>query len=220
MRAAFDKLISWTGLLLAALLLVAGAMLTWAWVYIGNEVQAQLSLQDITMPEGKALQSLPPDDQAALQPYAGSPMDTGPEAKAYADHYILVHLNAASKGKTYSEISGQYTAMTPAQKASPEGQALAAVRDTLFQGNTLRGLLLYGAAFATMGTLAGYAAIGAYLGAIVMLLLGLLGMRHARRMEQAAAAEPAAASPVTPEGPVTPTGTVPPTSPVTPTSPA
>jgi len=43
MRAAFDKLISWTGLLLAALLLVAGAMLTWAWVYIGNEVQAQLA---------------------------------------------------------------------------------------------------------------------------------------------------------------------------------
>ena len=154
MRAAFDKLISWTGLLLAALLLVAGAMLTWAWVYIGNEVQAQLALQDITMPEGQALQSLPPADQAALQPYAGSPMDTGPEAKAYADHYILVHLNAASKGKTYSEISGQYTAMTAVQKASPEGQALAAVRDTLFQGNTLRGLLLYGAAFATMGTLA------------------------------------------------------------------
>jgi len=164
------------------------------------------------MPQGQALQSLPPDDQAALQPYAGSPMDTGPEAKAYADHYILVHLNAASKGKTYSEISGQYTAMTAVQKASPEGQALAAVRDTLFQGNTLRGLLLYGAAFATMGTLAGYAAIGAYVGAVVMLFLGLLGMRHARRMEQAAAGEPTTTTPVTPASPVAP-ATVTPTSP-------
>ena len=121
-----------------------------------------------------------------LEPYAGSPLDTGPEAKAYADHYIQVHMNKASGGKTYSEISGQYVAMTPEQKASPEGVQLGGLRNTLFQGNTLRGLLLFGAAFATMGTIAGYAAIGAYVGAVILLVLGLLGLRHARRMEQAA----------------------------------
>ncbi|GAB1689762.1 hypothetical protein [Krasilnikovia sp. M28-CT-15] len=191
MRASFDKLISWTGVLLAAFLLVAGGLLTYAYIYIGNEVDAQLSAQDITMPEGAALQALPPADQAALKPYAGSPMDTGPEAKAYADHYILAHMNAASGGKTYSAISGQYVAMTPEQKASPAGEQLAGLRNTLFQGSTLRGLLLYGAAFATMGTIAGYAAIGAFIGAVILLALGFLGLRHARRMEQAAAGEPA-----------------------------
>src|SRR4051794_18091729 len=120
MRASFDKLISWTGILLAVFLLIAGGTLTYMSNYIGNEVEAQLSLQDITMPEGAALQSLPPADQEALKPYAGSPMDTGPEAKAYADHYILAHMTAMSGGKSYSEISGQYITMTPEQKASPE----------------------------------------------------------------------------------------------------
>lgn len=195
MRSSFDKLISWTGLLLAATLLLAGALLTWAYVFINNEVEGQLSIQGITMPEGQALQSLPEEDRAALEQYAGSPMDTGPEAKAYADHYILVHMNAASNGRTYQEVSGAYQAMSVAEKASPQGQALAGLRETLFQGNTLRGLLLYGYAFATMGTIAGIAAIGAYVVAIILLVLGLLGLRHARR---AAAAEQANGAQVSP----------------------
>lgn len=192
MRASFDKLISWTGVLLAAILLVSGGLLTYAYFYIKDQVEVQLGMQDITMPEGDALQSLPPADQDALRPFAGSPMDTGPEARAYADHYILVHMNEASGGRTYEQVSSEYLAMTAEQKASPEGVQQAALRNTLFQGNTLRGLLLYGAAFATMGTIAGYAAIGAFIGAVVLLILGFLGLRHARRIEQAAAGKPAA----------------------------
>jgi hypothetical protein len=192
MRSSFDKLISWTGLLLALMLLVAGALLTWAYVFINNEVESQLGIQGITMPEGESLESLPDADRAALEGYAGSAMDTGPEAKAYADHYILVHMNAASGNRTYTEVSGEYQAMSDAQKASPAGQELAGLRETLFQGNTLRGLLLYGYAFATMGTIAGIAAIGAYLGAVTLLVLGLLGIRHARR----ATAEERAAAPM------------------------
>jgi hypothetical protein len=197
MRASFDKLISWTGVLLAVFLLVAGGLLTYAYFYIDGEVEAQLSMQDITMPEGKPLDSLPPDDKAALEPYAGSPMDTGPEARAYADHYILAHMNAASGGKTYEEVSGEFQAMSAEQKASPEGVKQAALRNTMFQGNTLRGLLLYGAAFATMGTIAGYAAIGAFIGAVVLLILGFLGLRHASRIEQKSPAAPAVAGPTT-----------------------
>jgi hypothetical protein len=186
MRASFDKLISWTGVLLAAFLLAAGGMLVYAYSYIDGEVEAQLSAQDITMPEGAPLQALPPDDQAALKPYAGSPMDTGPEAKAYADHYILAHLNASSGGKSYEEVSGEYLAMSTEQKASPDGVKQAALRNTMFQGNTLRGLLLYGAAFATMGTIAGIGAVVAFAGAAVLLLLVALGLRHARRADEAA----------------------------------
>ncbi len=182
MRSAFDKLISWTGLALAAVLLVAGGLLTWANSFIGDQVHDQLSMQGITMPEGDALASLPKADANALKPYAGSPLDTGPEAKAFANHYILVHMNEASKGQTYEEVSGQYVGMTDAQKASPEGQALGGLRQTLFMGNTLRGLLLYGYAFATIGTIAGIAAIAAFVGAAVLLLLFGLGLWHARRI--------------------------------------
>ncbi|GGN88070.1 hypothetical protein GCM10010112_71220 [Actinoplanes lobatus] len=184
MRATLDKLISAGGLILAVGLLIAGGLLTYAYTYIGNEVEAQLSAQDITMPEGAALEKLSPADQEALKPFAGSPMDTGPEAKAYADHYIKAHLDAMSGGRTYSEVSGEYVAMTPEQKATPEGQKLGELRISLFQGNTLRGLLLYGAAFATMGTIAGYAAIAAFVGAVLLLILGILGLLHARRQPQ------------------------------------
>jgi hypothetical protein len=184
MRSAFDKLISWTGLALAVILLIAGGLLTWANTFIGNQVHDQLTMQGITMPAGDALSGLPAADQNALEPYAGSPLDTGPEAQAYADHYILVHMNEASDGRTYADVSGEYVSMTDEQKASEEGQALGALRQTLFMGNTLRGLLLYGYAFATIGTIAGIAAIVAFAGAAVLLTLFAFGLWHARRAEE------------------------------------
>ena len=184
MRSAFDKLISWTGLALAVVLLMAGGLLTWANVFIDNQVTDQLTMQNITMPEGEALSSLPEADANALEEFAGSPMDTGPEAKAYADHYILVHMNESSDGRSYSEVSGEYVAMTDEQKASEEGQALAGLRQSLFMGSTLRGLLLYGYAFATMGTIAGIAAIVSFAGAAALLILFGLGIWHARRVEK------------------------------------
>ena len=186
MRSAFDKFISWTGLLMAVVLLVAGGLLWWAHSFIGDQVNEQLTMQGITMPEGDALASLPKADAEALKPYAGSTLDTGPEAKAFANHYILVHMNAAGDGQTYEEVSGKYITMTPEQQASEEGQQLAGLRQTLFMGNSLRALLLYGYAFATIGTIAGIAAIVSFVGAAVLLLLFGLGIWHARKAEKTA----------------------------------
>lgn len=179
MRSVLDKLISGAGFLLAAVLLVAALLLTWANVFIGNQVHDQLAMQGITMPEKAALET--PAQHAALDQYAGQKMTTGPQAKAFADNYILVHMNAASGNRTYEEVSGEFISMTDAQKASPDGQALGGLRQTLFMGDTLRGLLLYGYAFATMGTIALYAAITSYIGAAFFLVLSLLGLRHARK---------------------------------------
>jgi hypothetical protein len=165
-------------------LLLAGGLLTWANAFIGDQVHDQLTMQDITMPEGEALASLPKADASALEKYAGSALDTGPEAQAYADHYILAHMNAASDGRTYQQVSGEFLALDDAAKASEEGQALGGLRQTLFMGNTLRGLLLYGYAFATIGTIAGYAALAAFIGGLALLALVQLGMRHARRTEK------------------------------------
>lgn len=184
MRSAFDKLISWTGLALAAVLLAAAGLLAWANTFIGDQVHDQLSMQGITMPAGDALAALPKADAAALRQYAGSKLDTGPEAKAFADHYILVHMNEASQGRTYEEVSGQFISMTDEQKASADGQALGQLRNTLFMGNTLRGLLLYGYAFATIGTIAGIAALVSLAAALVLLVLVGLGLWHARRAAQ------------------------------------
>ena len=75
--------------------------------------------------------------------------------------------------------------MSDQQKASEEGQALAGLRQTLFMGSTLRGLLLYGYAFATIGTIAGIAAIVSFAGAAFLLGLFILGLVHARRAAKA-----------------------------------
>jgi hypothetical protein len=186
MRSALDKLVSFTGLALVALLLAAGGLLTWAHSFIGDQVHDQLVMQDITMPTKEATAEMSKTDRDALAPYYGSKLDTGPEAKAFADHYILVHMNAASNNQTYEEVSGQYIALSDADKATPDGQALGQLRQTLFMGNTLRGLLLYGYAFATIGTIAGIAAYVSFGGAVVLLVLVLLGLWHARRAEQSA----------------------------------
>lgn len=198
MRSAFDKLISWTGLALAVVLLAAGGLLTWANVFIGDQVEQQFSQQDIVMPEGEALAGLPKADADALEPYAGSTLDTGPEAKAYADHYILAHMNAsgeelAGEPVTYSEASAKGRELSAAVAENPdatqaqkdEAAAWMGLRESLFMGNTLRGLLLYGYAFATIGTIAGIAAIVAFAAGGALLLLFIAGLVHAHRAKVA-----------------------------------
>lgn len=190
MRATLDKLISWMGLLLAIVLLVAGGLLVWANQFIGDQVDQQLSDQGITMPTEEAIdadEALSDEDRDALRPFAGDTMNTGPEARAYADNFILAHMNASTGGETYSSLGG----VVREACAEPESEACAeanALRDTAFKGSTLRGLLLYGYAFATMGTIAGYAAIGAFIAAAVLLVLAALGFAHSRKVETPATA--------------------------------
>ena len=78
---------------------------------------------------------------------------------------------------------GEFIQLSPEEKASEEGVALGQLRQTLFMGDTLRGLLLYGYAFATIGTIAGIAAFVSFGGAALLMVLVLLGLRHARRVE-------------------------------------
>jgi hypothetical protein len=192
MRATLDKLISGAGLLIAVLLLAGGGLLTWAHTFIGDQVKTQLSEQHITMPTTQTgLSSLPKADASALSKYAGQQLTTGPQAKAYADHFIKVHLGEAAGGKTYSEISGQYIGQCSDPKAAATKTCtdLASLRQTMFMGTTLRGLLLYGYAFATMGTIAGIAAIGAYVGSVLLFLLAGFGIWHSRRAGQSVAAD-------------------------------
>ena len=73
-----------------------------------------------------------------------------------------------------------------ALKADPTAQAtqdLGQLRQTLFMGTTLRGMLLNAYAFATLGTIAMWAAIAAFIGSAVLFVLGFLGLRHAHSVE-------------------------------------
>ena len=58
----FDLITSSVGLLLAALLIVAGALLIWAYTFTNNQVTSQLTEQQITFPAANspAIKALPP----------------------------------------------------------------------------------------------------------------------------------------------------------------
>ena len=73
-------------------------------------------------------------------------------------------------------------------EADPTSEAtteLGQLRESLFMGTTLRHMSLNAYAFATLGTIAMWAAIAAFIGSAVMFTLGFLGLRHAHQVERA-----------------------------------
>jgi len=174
-RRTLDALLTTGGLIVAAVLLVAGGLLTWASNFVADNVHTQLVAQRIDFPKAGSDQLNDPKVKPYLEQYAGQQLTTGAQAKAYADHFIKVHLEEATGGKTYSELSA-------AARANPGDAKAAALVDLAFKGETLRGLLLNAYAFGTMGTIAMYAGWASFAGAAAMLLLTLLGFLHLRRV--------------------------------------
>ena len=182
-RKTLDRLLATGGLVIAAVLVAAGALLTWAHSYVHDEVHSQLSAQKIYFPPKGSDALKPAEIGPYLNKYAGQQLLTGDQAKAYANHFIAVHLKEIGGGLTYSQLS------TKAQ-ANPTDQKLAGTVQTMFRGETLRGLLLNAYAFDTMGNIAFIASIVSFVGAGVMALLGVLGFIHARRIHTVAPPAP------------------------------
>jgi hypothetical protein len=175
-RRTFDALVSAAGLLLVAVLVVAGVLLTWGHSYATNQVTSQLSAQKIVFPTttNPEFKALPKADQAVMGQYAGQLMTTGAQAEAYADHFIAYHLSLIGGGKTYSQLS-------TLSRAHPTNTALAGEVQTVFQGTTLRSMLLEAYGFWTFAQIALIAAIASYAAASLMLILSILGFVHLRR---------------------------------------
>ncbi len=174
-RRTFDLLVSGAGLLLAALLLIAGGLLTWTHVFIDNQVSTQLSAQKIFFPPANS-PAVAAAEFAPMRQYGGQQLTTGAQAKVYANYFIANHLKEVAGGKTYSQVSAL-------AQADPNNAQLQGQVATMFKGETLRGLLLNAYAFGTIGTIAGIAAIFAFVGAGLMLLLTAFGFVHARRVK-------------------------------------
>lgn len=174
-RRTLDALLTTGGLIVAIVLLVAGGLLSWASTFVDDNVRTQLAAQNIYFPEKGSEQLEDPAVKPHLEKYAGQQLLTGEQARAYADHYIKVHLDAATGGKAYSELSA-------ISRANPDDAKAAGLVELAFRGETLRGLLLNAYAFGTMGTIAMYAAWAGFAGALGMLVLSLLGFLHLRRV--------------------------------------
>src|ERR1044072_8109044 len=141
-RSTLDKLISSMGLLVALVLLAVAGGLAYAHTFVHKQVHDQLAAQKITFPApgSKSLNALPDADKTEVAKYAGQQLVTGAQAKVFADHYIAVHLKGIGGGKTYAELSA-------ASMASPSDTVLAEKVQTVFRGETLRGMLLNAYAF-------------------------------------------------------------------------
>jgi hypothetical protein len=156
--------------------------LYWSNSFVTGMVHDQLAAQQIFFPAAgsAALKALPAADAAAMNQYAGQQLTTGPQAETYANHFIAVHLSEIAGGKTYSQVSA-------ASQANPKDTTLAAQVQTLFRGETLRGLLLNAWGWSQVAMYALSAAIGLTAAAVAVFAALVFELAFARRREETTA---------------------------------
>ena len=150
---------------LMGILAFCAGFLFWGNSFIHNQISTELTAQQIYFPpaSSQAITSLPSADAAAMNVYAGQQLTTGEQAQVYANHFIGVHLSEIAGGQTYAQVSAK-------AQANPTDTKLAGQVQTLFRGETLRGLLLNAYGWWTIGTYALYAAIGLAVAAFAVLV--------------------------------------------------
>jgi len=169
--------------------LTRAGLLNWGATFASDSVKSQLDNQNISFP---AAEAMPEATKDKLAKWAEVKVTTGEMARDYSDLYIWEHMKgsaiaAVGKPATYSEISGMYMGLVRGGSTDTEQiTKLGDLRQTLFMGNTLRGMLLTAYAFGTMGVIASYGAIAALVGGVVMLLLSIAGLIHIRRTPEGA----------------------------------
>jgi hypothetical protein len=175
-RRTFDALATIAGLVLAVVLAVGGGLLLWGHSVITTDVHNQLAAQKIVFPAANSpeIKALPAADATAMKQYAGQLMTTGAQAETWADHFIAVHLVEIGGGKTYDQLAS-------ASLAAPKNTALAGQVQTVFRGQTLRGLLLNAYGWWQMGQIMLISAIVAFCAAGLFLILSGFGFWHLRR---------------------------------------
>lgn len=179
-RKTFDTILTAGGVVLTIVLVVAGVLLMWGHNFANDNVRSQLAQQQIYVPAAGSSALASPRIGPYLNQYAGQEVLSGPAAQAYADHFIAVHLSEMPYNGVYSKVSA---AAMAAPKGSAQAAQLQAVELTVFQGTTLRGLLLEAYAFWEMGQIALIGAIVSFAAAAAMLVLSFLGLWHLRRVD-------------------------------------
>jgi hypothetical protein len=189
-RRTLDVLFSVGGIAMAGLLLVLGLVMTSNANFAKGYVKDQLSQQNITF---KTADTLTDEEKQStcLVKFAGQPLTTGKQAECYANDFIGLHVKSTADGKTYADLGepqsalrAQVTAATAANDpALPALQKqltdITTKRETLFKGETLRGLLLTSFGFSVFGVKGEQVATVAYIVAGLLALLSIAGFVHA-----------------------------------------
>jgi hypothetical protein len=179
-RTTFDKILGWAGTSLGIVLLAVGGLLLWGSAYIHNTVQGQLAAQQITFPPAAAFQhptatgEITPSMIPSVSQYAGQQLVTGQQAEAYADHFIAVHIQNMTGGKTYSQLSTE-------AMAQPNNTKLQGLVATVFKGETLRSMLLNAYGWWKVSQITYIIALAMFGLGTFSLLGGLFGFARIRR---------------------------------------
>ena len=189
-RRSLDLIFSLGGVIVAVLLAAAGFTFKANADFAKDYVRDQLSAQKITFTPAENLSDEEKKSDCLVE-YAGTALDSGKKAECYSNDYIALHVNNIGGGETYATIGGKQRQAQADLQAAIDSKAanvadlqaaldkINSTRDTLFKGETLRGLLLTSYGFSIFGEKAMLAANLAFLGAIVMLLASLAGFAHA-----------------------------------------
>lgn len=173
--------------ILVLVLAFCAGFLFWGSSFINGMVHDELVAQQIFFPPASEIKpggALDPAEYSAeIRGYAGQQVDTGQKAKVYADDFIAVHLNEVAGGKTYSQVSA-------AAQADPTNLTLQSQANTLFRGETLRGLLLNAYGWSQVAMYAFFAGIGLAIAALVVLGALVFELVTAPRAERAAKGQP------------------------------
>lgn len=184
-RRTFDKMVTIVGVGLSVFLFVAAALMNWGYSFTNNTVKTQLSAQQITMPGSTGNAKEDSSTTAFFKDNGGKLMTNGKQAQMYADHYIAFHLSNMPTYAAASNASRSATAALAADPKNPDLQAKAdsAVNtvDTVFKGESLRGMLLNAYAFWQIGQIAKIGALASLVGGILLLILSIAGWVHLRR---------------------------------------
>jgi hypothetical protein len=171
--------------LMAALVIILGgasAFLINEGTFVNNTIHDQLVAQNISFPAASTEVpggALDPAEFPDLQQYAGQQVDNGTKAKAYAEGFLGRHLTKIANGKTYAQIDTK-------SGTAAENAAAAAQKATLFQGETLKNMLLNAWGWSMLATYTTYGGYALLLAALVVLTAIVFELFLATKPEEVA----------------------------------
>ena len=183
-----NKAIRWRIITLQSILVLvlagASGFLFFEGSFATNMIQDQLTAQQISFPGADQIKTGGALDPAVfpqeIRDQAGKPLTDGNQARIYANDFIGEHLQGVAGGLTYATIGSKISAVNAQLANTPKTDpnyatlqsqvaTLNGQRDTLFKGETLRGMLLNAYGWWTIGVYTTYAGIGLMLAALVAL---------------------------------------------------
>ena len=187
-RSLLDRIVSVTGAIMAFALVALGAAAIYGGSFALDNVRDRLAPQKIAFPPAEAMSDF--DKSEGLTAFAGQEVETGIEAEAFS-RYIGGHLSEINMGATYSETSSQsraYAAEVGEDPTAAESAKMAELQgkvDTLFKGETLRGMLLNAYGWWTVGQITLWVGFGMGAMGLLLALFAALGFRHAKKVREA-----------------------------------